>query len=141
MTIRDLTEADAAAAAALTQGWSAADYRAIARGDFPDRFCLVIGDLSALILASVVAPGAEILNVFMRSGLRRQGIGSALLRAALDRMQAAGVYRVWLEVRESNTAALDMYRAAGFRQTGRRLSYYETPKENALVLETILKRS
>jgi ribosomal-protein-alanine N-acetyltransferase len=141
MTIRDLKESDAPAAAALTVGWSATAYLAVACGDFPDRFCLVTDDVSGLILASVVAPDAEILNVFVRSDLRRQGIGSALLKAALARMEAAGARRVWLEVRESNVAALHIYGAAGFRRTGRRLGYYDAPKENAVVLETILKRS
>jgi len=142
MTIRDLTEDDAPAAAALTVGWSAADYRAVARGDFPDRFCLVAAEsanVSGLILASVVPPDAEILNVFVRSSIRRQGLGSALLRAAIARMKTAGARRTWLEVRESNVAALSIYGTAGFRRTGRRLGYYNAPKENALVLERDLE--
>jgi len=139
MSIRDLTAADAPAAAALTLGWSAADYVAIARGDFPDRFCLVTDGISGLILASVVPPDAEILNVFVHSSMRRQGVGSALLQAAVARMKAAGARRAWLEVRESNAAALSIYGAAGFRRTGRRLGYYEAPKESALVLETNLE--
>lgn len=140
--IRELTADDATAAAALTTGWSAADYLAIARIDFPDRFCLVTPDTSGkpagLILASVVAPDAEILNLFVHPSLRRQGLGTALLQAAITRMKEKGARRAWLEVRESNAAALHIYRAAGFRQTGRRLAYYSAPKENALLLETIL---
>src|SRR5258708_33294285 len=135
MIIRDLTSDDAETAAALTPGWSAEDYRRIANGDFPDRFCLVTPEVEGLIVCSVVPPDAEILNVFVHPSVRRMGIATTLLHAALDRMRDRGVTRVWLEVRESNKSALSIYGAAGFRQTGRRGQYYHNPKEDALVLE------
>jgi ribosomal protein S18 acetylase RimI-like enzyme len=141
--MRDLLPTHARAAAALTPDWSVDDYSAIARGDFPDRFCLVhIADtLDALLLASVVPPDAEILNVFVREDCRGQGIATKLLHEALLRMKAKGARRVWLEVRESNLAALHIYEAAGFRRTGRRHEYYPIlgkKNEDALVLETTL---
>ena len=142
--IRDLLLSDALAAAALTPDWSADTYAAIARGDFPDRFCLVNASpagVDALLLASVVLPDAEILNVFVRPDRRRQGIATTLLGTALERVQARGARRVWLEVRESNLAALHIYEAAGFRLAGRRPEYYPvlgSKAEDALVLETTL---
>jgi ribosomal protein S18 acetylase RimI-like enzyme len=141
--IRDLHPTDAEAAAALTPDWSVDDYAAIARGDFPDRFCLIHTGpaLDALLLASVVPPDAEILNVYVHPSRRGQGIATALLRAALDRIKESHARRVWLEVRESNVAALHIYEAAGFRRTGRRAEYYPVlgkRNEDALVLETTL---
>jgi len=142
--IRDLLPTDAPAAAALTPDWPADTYTAIARGDFPDRFCLVNTNpegVDALLLASVVSPDAEILNIFVHPDRRRQGIATALLRAALLRIKDQGARRVWLEVRESNAAALHIYEAAGFRRTGRRPEYYPvlgSKREDALVLETTL---
>ena len=73
MTIRKLTASDIEAAAALTPGWTAADYAAIARGDFPDRLCLITGERNGLVLASMVPPDAEILNIFVHPEARRQG--------------------------------------------------------------------
>jgi ribosomal protein S18 acetylase RimI-like enzyme len=143
--IRDLLPTDAPAAAALTPDWPADTYIAIARGDFPDRFCLAhtdpSGDPHALLLASVVPPDAEILNIFVRPDRRREGIATDLLRAALERIRAVGARRVWLEVRESNAAALHIYEAAGFRLAGRRPECYPVrgkKAEDALVLETTL---
>jgi [ribosomal protein S18]-alanine N-acetyltransferase len=142
--IRDLLPADAAAATALTSDWSADSYAAIARGDFPDRFCLVQSGpagLDGLLLASVVLPDAEILNVFVHPDRRGRGIAKNLLAAALQRFRAGGAQRVWLEVRESNAAALHIYEAAGFRVTGRRREYYPVlgkKSEDALVLESTL---
>ena len=140
MTIRDLTPSDAEAAAALTPNWTVADYQAITRGDFPDRVCLVAIDkgLAGLILTSCVPPDAEILNVFVAPASRRRGVAHALLNTAKARLAASGAHRVWLEVRESNAAALHLYGAAGFRQVARRSKYYRSPNEDALVLETAL---
>jgi ribosomal-protein-alanine N-acetyltransferase len=40
---------------------------------------------------------------------------------------------VFLEVRESNTAARTLYERAGFEQSGRRESYYTNPPEDAIL--------
>ena len=150
MTVRDLLPAEAAEAAALNQDavargaadWSAADYERVARGEFPERFCLVAeeppGRLAGLLLASVSPPHGEILNLVVAAGLLRKGIGTALVEAALRRMTQAGAERVWLEVRASNAAALAFYGRLGFLETGRRTNYYQSPQEDALLLESSL---
>ena len=43
------------------------------------------------------------------------------------------VQTVFLEVRSSNEAALELYRALGFAESGRRKGYYADPPEDALV--------
>jgi len=43
-----------------------------------------------------------------------------------------------LEVRESNTPALQLYQRAGFKKAGVRKNYYSTPVEDALVLSFVL---
>ena len=131
MTIRDLRPSDASAAASLTPEW---DYT----GAFANRICLVTDDVSGLVLVSVVPPEADILNLVVAPERRGQGIGRALLQAALTRAAQDGARRIWLEVRESNAAAVHLYETSGFRQTGRRARYYRDPPEDALVLETIL---
>ena len=51
-------------------------------------------------------------------------------------MLAAGrhLYGITLEVRQSNEAALALYRKYGFEQSGRRKNYYDNPTEDALIL-------
>ena len=39
------------------------------------------------------------------------------------------------EVRESNRAAVNLYRSAGFREIGRRRGYYHNPPEDAILME------
>ena len=46
----------------------------------------------------------------------------------------AGVRALYLEVRESNSAARALYESLGFEQVGRRRGYYQYPSEDALLL-------
>ena len=39
-----------------------------------------------------------------------------------------------LEVRESNTPAIGLYRKLGFEEVGRRKGYYTNPKEDAILM-------
>lgn len=73
---------------------------------------------------------AEILNVAVASALRLRGIASKLLKALLNAAPAS----IFLEVRESNTAARALYRKLGFVEVGIRTSYYKDPSESAVVM-------
>lgn len=65
---------------------------------------------------------------------RRRGVGRALLAHVLDEAARFGAPRATLEVRASNTAAIALYEAGGFRHAGRRRAYYTHPVEDALIL-------
>jgi len=99
------------------------------------------GVVQGYVLARSVADTAEILNVAVAPGHRRLGIARALLRQALDRLQAKGVAEAFLEVRQSNLAARSLYRDLGFRVAGMRTAYYRRPVEDALVLRLAFKES
>ena len=77
---------------------------------------------------------AEILDLCVLASCRRQGYGRQMLEAALQAL--APVERVDLEVRASNEAALGLYRALGFCETGRRPQYYVTlrGREDAILM-------
>jgi ribosomal protein S18 acetylase RimI-like enzyme len=47
--------------------------------------------------------------------VRRAGVGVALLRAAADRLRAAGHHRMWLITTNDNTTALRFYQRHGLR--------------------------
>jgi ribosomal-protein-alanine N-acetyltransferase len=71
----------------------------------------------------------EILNLAVAPKYRRLGVATALLKHELSREA-----RHFLEVRESNVAALALYRKCGFVEVGRRAGYYEFPTETAIVM-------
>lgn len=80
------------------------------------------------------ADEVEILNIAVAPQWRRAGLGSRLLKHALEEARAEGAQRVFLEVRESNRAAIALYMRHGFQAAGRRENYYAAPAEAALVL-------
>jgi ribosomal-protein-alanine N-acetyltransferase len=57
---------------------------------------------------------------------------------AIETARADGVQSVFLEVRESNSAARAFYAGLSFTQIGRRRGYYRNPEEDALVLSQTL---
>jgi len=84
-----------------------------------------------------IAEEAELFRLVVEKRQRRQGIGATLLAKILSDLQQAGVAACWLEVRESNIAAIRLYEKQGFRKTGKRSSYYAFPKENALIMQWV----
>lgn len=96
--------------------------------------------LVGYISARQVADEAEILNLAVRGSWRRHGAGAQLLGGMLWRLLSNQVTRVYLEVRESNQAAISLYEKYGFRRTGRRRGYYCDPLEDALLFERKLSR-
>lgn len=59
--------------------------------------------------------------------LRRRGIGRALLDHAIGRARRAGVTRVWTELDPRLIGAVTLYRAAGFRESGRHAAHLSGP--------------
>ena len=75
----------------------------------------------------------HIMNVAVDPARRRQGIASALLTDMLRRIGGQGA-RFTLEVRESNTGAIELYERFGFRAAGRRRRYYQDNGEDAVIM-------
>jgi len=85
------------------------------------------------LFAHHAADEGEILNLAVHPAHARRGLGTELVRTAFADLEAAGVTRVFLEVRESNRAAQAFYQGIGFRPVSRRAGYYRSPREDALV--------
>ena len=84
------------------------------------------GHATGFSLVRSVADESELLLIAVLPSHHRQGVGGQLLGHFLDRARKAGLGRVHLEVRDGNPA-VELYRAAGFVQVGRRRNYYHTP--------------
>lgn len=83
-------------------------------------------------LVQVIAPEAEVLTIAVDPSAQGRGLGTALLRKAMDAAMAAGARTVFLEVAADNAAARALYARAGFAQTGRRRGYYARPGSAAV---------
>jgi [ribosomal protein S18]-alanine N-acetyltransferase len=88
---------------------------------------------AGFIIGRRAADEGEILNLAVSSSSRRQGLAKALVHRILADFAKHSVVKVFLEVRESNSAAIALYEKLGFRRVGMRQGYYRDPSESALV--------
>ena len=85
-----------------------------------------------------IAGECYINNVGVRATQRRKGIGRALMQA-LENSATDKAEVITLEVRQSNEAAIRLYKSMGYRKVGTRKGFYEQPKEDADLMTKILK--
>ena len=76
---------------------------------------------------------AEIGNLVVDESCRRQGVGIALMKFALEELDRRGVMSIFLEVEAGNVAAFELYKKLGFVEYGRRPDYYGTGRDAVLM--------
>lgn len=99
------------------------------RGESGDE--TILGYVVALLLLDE----AEIADLAVAPVARRRGLGGLLLDRVAADAAYAGVRSLYLEVRESNSAARALYQSRSFLPVGRRRAYYQHPPEDALLLK------
>lgn len=92
---------------------------------------------AGFILLQCVLDEAEILTIAVKAAERGKGVGKSLLAAGEAQVRERGVRKLFLDVSHRNTAGLALYRAAGYRETGRRRAYYSDGSD-ALLMEKAL---
>jgi ribosomal-protein-alanine N-acetyltransferase len=92
------------------------------------------GPIQAFCLCWVIFDELHINTLAVAPGARRRGLATRLLQAIFADAAAAGAARATLEVRASNTAALELYHRLGFHVAARRPGYYVKPDEDGLIL-------
>jgi ribosomal-protein-alanine N-acetyltransferase len=80
----------------------------------------------------------QINNIAVHPGCRGSGLGEAMIRYAIAKSREADATFITLEVRQSNTPALTLYRKLGFEIMGTRKNYYTKPDEDAYVMALVL---
>jgi len=88
----------------------------------------------AMLVLWLLVDEAHIATVAVHPDFRRHSIGSRIVVEALEAARAEGARRAFLEVRERNLAAQEMYKKFGFEITGRRSSYYRDTGEDAILM-------
>ena len=99
------------------------------------RHCLVAESeglvVGFLLAACPVEEETEILTLAVEPAARRCGVARALVETFLRSRRG----EVFLEVRRSNLASQELYLATGFAVAGVRAGYYDSPREDALVMK------
>jgi ribosomal protein S18 acetylase RimI-like enzyme len=83
---------------------------------------------------------AAIVAMWVETEKRRKGIGSRLLDAVTSWAVEGGIERLELEVTETNSAADELYRRAGFAPTGKRRSLASNSRLQVIQMERSLER-
>jgi ribosomal-protein-alanine N-acetyltransferase len=146
MTTADTVECATLHSDRFRRAWSADEIHALLVQKpvygFVARRTDTAGALGGFVLARMAAAEAEILTIAVRLRHERKALGWRLMRAAIREAHDRGTEEMFLEVDETNAAALGLYRTLGFRKVGERKAYYDAAsgKSAALVLRLDLTR-
>ena len=90
-------------------------------------------EITGYIVLSIVKDEAEILSIAVGENFRRQGFAKLLMKEGLNLIKKSDAKKVFLEVREDNICAINLYRSFGFNIIAVRKNYYKD-KKTALVM-------
>ena len=142
-TIDDLSQVAAIELDSFGDPWPKQSFEELLRSRAAIFLIATVAETKAIagyVIALTVADLGEILNLAVARSERRQGLGGELLDAGMSAVEARGAREIFLEVRESNKAALGLYGSRGFAALSRRSRYYRNPVEDALVLRRAVER-
>jgi len=108
---------------------------------FQNKNNLVIGvfnqdELIGYCFILIAQTEAEILNIAIDINFQRKGLGEKLLKECIERLKSQKVKNLFLEVRQSNHAAKNLYSKMGFKTIGIRKNYY-SDNEDASMMQLI----
>jgi ribosomal-protein-alanine N-acetyltransferase len=135
MELRDVGRVAELEAQAFTSPWKEDTFRKLL--DRPGAELLVVeldDHLVAYAVLWCILDQGELANIAVDPNWRGRGLGGRLLERVLAIARGRGVKDLFLEVRESNHVARELYRRRGFESIGSRRDYYEHPREDAQVL-------
>lgn len=92
------------------------------------------GKVIGMIVVWLLVDEAHVATIATDPDFRRQGVAKSLLAHALRHLIDEGAQSSFLEVRESNIAAQEMYRKFGYEEAGRRRRYYRDNDEDAILM-------
>ena len=90
--------------------------------------------LKGYLIVYCVLDELEIARIAVRPSGRRQGIAGALLKNLEKKSEELKIVRWLLDVRESNQAAISLYKKYEFSEDGKRKNFYTDPTESAILM-------
>ncbi len=97
-------------------------------------------ELAGFSIYWLVHDELHLLTLAVAPSMRRRGVASVLLEAALAQARSRPCTLATLEVRRSNEAAQALYEKLGFQKVGVRPNYYAAELEDAVVMMLDLGR-
>jgi ribosomal-protein-alanine N-acetyltransferase len=139
-TFYDLPDIAAIERESFNPPWSEDSLKSAMTGEHS---AVLVADESGWIVgfavASIAEPEAELLQIAVSSASRARGIATEMLEWTIEKLRRRGAMNIFLEVRESNAAAIALYDKLGFARIGLRRGYYEKPVEDAIIMRLTVK--
>ncbi|ACV26222.1 ribosomal protein S18-alanine N-acetyltransferase [Kangiella koreensis] len=143
--IRQLTEADLAQVCSIekrayTIAWTDKVHAECVESGYPSLILKQGGAIVGYAIFNYLYDECHLMNIVTDPNFQGLGVATRLIKAMYDKARKSGMVKVILEVRESNTIAIEFYHKQGFAEIGLRKNYYKTTdgQEDALVMELIL---
>jgi len=135
MRLDDITEVYAIELASFPSPWSEDMLRYEVGADGALTRVAVCDDrVAGYVMAMQVLDEAQLLRIAIMKSCRRRRIAKMLMDDLVSRLKQRGVAKIYLEVRVSNSAAINLYRGFGFSDDRIRKDYYSSPVEDARVM-------
>lgn len=135
MRTGDIEEVVAIERASCAQPWSESlFFNEIQNPRSRPRVARKNGTVAGYLCSSVIMDEGHILNLAVHPAVRRTGVASVLISDAVARLREGGCRFLFLEVRDSNITAREIYEKFGFKTIGIRKNYYVLPVEDAVVM-------
>ena len=119
----------------MPQPWNLSSYKAAYASDSGKIYVAYDADqetIAGFVVLYVAVDEGEIPDVVVAPDYRRQGVAQSLMTYIFT--DNPDIQSYFLEVRESNEAAIGLYNKLGFAQVGIRKNFYTDPIENALCM-------
>jgi len=137
MTPDDLDAVIAIEQTAYSHPWTRGNFRDSLNPLFDAQCLWLHGELLGYFLAMRGFEEMHLLNITVAPAHQGQGWGHMMLDALALMSRQAGAQWLWLEVRQSNQRALQVYARYGFKQVSIRKDYYPAgrqQREHAVVM-------
>ena len=116
------------------EGWSAESFISEVRKDNGIVLCFAEGNNIIALLSGYFAEGeGDLTSVAVDENFRRKGLAQKLI-AEFEKNLPENTENIFLEVRENNTPAINLYKKCGFEKLSLRKNFYSNPCENAVVM-------
>jgi ribosomal-protein-alanine N-acetyltransferase len=136
MTLEDIPAVVELDKLSFTLPWPERSFRFELTDNPASRCWVVVLDekIVGVIVAWLLVDEVHVATIATHPNHRRKGIARKLLTYALRYMSKEGAVTSFLEVRETNHAAQEMYREFGYEAVGRRKRYYKDTDEDAILM-------
>ncbi len=117
--------------------WTRGNFLDALKSGYHARVLLAGEELLGYYVAMQGVDEVHLLNITVSPDYQRQGWGRVMLDALALWSRGLGAQWLWLEVRVSNTRAIAIYEAHGYRRVGLRKNYYPAghgQREDAVVM-------